>query len=119
MNASAVLILLCVGAAMTGIALDTAARPVRPAPARRPQRLAPDAAEWHGSAWTRSRSTEQQRWIAVLTVPLAAGAISVAAAIAIDERWFLGAVLLVPTWIAALAYLALSSDVNGSGGDRA
>ena len=99
---SVTLVTLCVAVAMIGIALETQARKQRPVPVRR------------------ERSTEEQRWVAVLTVPLAGGAVSVAAALATESNWFfLGAVLLVPAWIGSLAYLALSSDVNGKGGDRA
>jgi hypothetical protein len=108
---SVLLVTVCVALAMAGIVLETNTRKLRPAPSRLREQ---------GSSAGGWQSTEQQRWIAVLTVPLAAGAVSVTAAIATDARWFfLGAVLLVPAWIAALAYLALSSDVNGRGGESA
>ena len=117
MNGSVVLLVLCLAAATMGVRLEVAAKKLRPAPIGRP--AAPLARRSVASepVATDRRADEPQRWIAVMTVPLAGGAVSVAAALATDAPWlFAGAVALVPAWIAALAYLALSSDTNGPSG---
>jgi hypothetical protein len=56
---------------------------------------------------------EQRRWLVTLGVPFALAACAVGGAFAVSPWCFVGALMLVPVWIAALALLALSSDTNG------
>jgi hypothetical protein len=69
---------------------------------------------------SRLAELEQRRWLVALTVPLVLVAASVAAALATagGAGWtdwlFAPAVLLAPIWITTLAFLALTSDTNGT-----
>jgi hypothetical protein len=55
---------------------------------------------------------EQRRWLVALGAPLVPAAVCVALALTTTPWLFAGAVLLVPVWIGALAFVALSSDLN-------
>jgi hypothetical protein len=55
---------------------------------------------------------EERRWLVALGAPLVPAAVCVGLALPTTPWLFAGAVLLVPVWIAALAFVALSSDLN-------
>jgi NADH:quinone reductase (non-electrogenic) len=59
---------------------------------------------------------EQRRWIRTLTIPLAASSALLAGAVSGAGVWLMGAALLCGPGlgIAALLYLALTSDINGT-----
>lgn len=58
-------------------------------------------------------STEHRRWLIALGLPFIAAGAFLAATFGTGNAWFFAPVLsLVPIWISALAYLALTSDAR-------